>query len=222
VASVVYHDTASPNYTYVSANSFPAGTRGLWQAAEDRYKVEHTLTIAQAKKLVTEAHATGDTIQLATAAGDATQSELAQLLQQTGAQIGLKVKIDSLQPTQMSELFVNPKFRAGYDAAFSSSFNGIPNPLEPIPFEVVKGALYNYIGYSNPTVNQSVAQALRTFNPTSQSRLLLKAQSVYEQAPWWTSFLNLDEVMYLNNHLDGAMTSFAYLGRPSLAYIGAK
>jgi peptide/nickel transport system substrate-binding protein len=222
LADVVFHGTAAPNYTYVATNSFPADTRTMWDNAYQKYKTSHTLTISQAKELVTAAHATGETVQLTTLAGDATQSEVAQLIQQTGAQIGLKVKIDALQPTQYSEMFVNSKLRAGYDAAFSTSFNGIPDPLEPIPFEVTTHAFYNYVGYSNKQVDQDVAEALHTFDRVKQTQLLLDAQNIYEQHPWMTSLLSLNEVMYLNNRLGGAVTSFAYLGLPSLAYIGQR
>ena len=51
---------------------------------------------------------------------------------------------------------------------------------------------------------------------------MTQLQSVYEKAPIGTSFVDLDEVSYLNNKFSGMPTSFEYMFEPSLALIGAK
>lgn len=221
LARVVFHDTARPNYTMLATNSWPAEAKDLWQAAYGRWQSAHTLSVDQGKALVQKAGATGQTIKLATLSGDATQSQLAQLVQEQAQEVGLKVSILPLQPAQFSTLFVDPKTRENYDLALVTGFNGIPDPLELLNFEVTSTAFYNYQGYKNAQVDKLVAQATGTLDDQERNKLLIQAQDIYEKDFGTTSLLARNEVMFLNNRYSGAITSFAYLGRPALAYIGA-
>lgn len=221
LASAVYHDTATPNYTLVSTNSFDPAAKTVYQQAYAKYQKEHSLSVEQAKQIVQQAGATGKTVKLAVLAGDATQSQLAQLMQEQGQQLGLKIKIEPVQPTQYAQLFVDPKVRANYDFYFVTGFNGLPEPVEPLGFIITCKAFYNNTGYCNKQVDRLMDQARQTSDAQQRAKLVTQAQDIFEQEPSDTSLLSRNEVMYLNNKYSGAITSFTYLSRPSLAYIGA-
>jgi peptide/nickel transport system substrate-binding protein len=221
LASAVFHNTATPNYTLVSTNSFDPGAKRVYQQAYAKYAKAHTLTIDQAKQLVQKAGARGKTIKLAALAGDATQSQLAQLVQEQGQQLGLKIKIEPVQPTQYAQLFVDPKLRGNYDLYFVTGFNGLPEPVELLGFVITSKAFYNFTGYSNKQVDQLIDQARQTADAQERAKLVTRAQDIFEREPHDTSLLSRNEVMFLNKKYTGAITSFTYLGRPSLAAIGA-
>ena len=60
-----------------------------------------------------------------------------------------------------------------------------------------------------------------TADPIARAKLEIAVQQGFESSLAAESILQLDEVVYLNSKLSGAITSFAYLDSPSLASIGA-
>jgi peptide/nickel transport system substrate-binding protein len=84
------------------------------------------------------------------------------------------------------------------------------------------GGAYNYADFDGTQAMQYLNQAQETADPKARAELVVDAQSLYEQARGSTSLVTVNEVSFLNNRLGGAVTSFAYLFMPSLAYIGGK
>ncbi len=159
---------------------------------------------------------------LAVVAGDATQSQVAQVIQQSARAIGLTVRIRPMPATQFAEAAVNPAARRGIDLSSSASFGAIPDPVEQLGFTVTTGAFYNYTNWSNPQVDKLVAQARTEFDAATRTSRLVAAQKIFEPALNATTLTTQQEVLYLNDRLGGATTSFAYLFEPSLAKIGAR
>ena len=110
----------------------------------------------------------GQPIVMATLAGDATSSQIAQLMQAEAKQAGINVEIKPLQPIEYSNATVDPKARQGLDVMLAVSFNGAPNPLEPMRFDYLPDSFYNYTGYDNNVVNRRTPT--RRPAPTRSSR----------------------------------------------------
>lgn len=230
LAKVVYHEAASANYTVLNRDSwhngqFPDAAQAVWQAAYDGFEKERSgwgtgAAIADAKALATKAGYKGDPIVIGTLAGDATLSQVAQLVQAEGKAAGLSIEIKQLQPIDYSNAFVDPKARQGLDMIFTVSFNGAPTPLEPMLFNFLPDSFYNYTGYNNAEVTAAITEARKTTDLVAQSKLLVNAQSIYEKEYLTMGLVQMDELLFLNKRLGGAVASFAYLNSPALALIG--
>ena len=205
----------------LSSNSWDPDAKQQWADAYPPYEKANKLSVDQAKALVDKSGAAGAKLKLIVLGGDATQSQMAQVIQEAASSIGVTVEIVALQPTQYSDAGVNAAARKNYDLMFAVGFNGLPDPVEPVPFFVQKGSVYNYTDYSNPQVDALINKARQTFDAQERTKLMVQAQTIYERERVATSLLNKNEILFLSNKLTGATVSFPYLFEPSLARIGA-
>jgi peptide/nickel transport system substrate-binding protein len=230
LAAVAYHGAAVANYTAMNVDSWkngdtPAAAQNIWSAAYAGFEQQRSswgsaAAITAAKKLASAAGYDGAPIVLATLAGDATLSQVAQLIQGWASEAGINVQIKPLQPLAYANAGIYAKDRAGLDLLLAVSFNVAPTPLEPMQFEYLPGSYYNYTNYNDPKVTADINAARQTSNPVGQARLLVDAQSRYEAAYGSQTLVQLDEIVFLKNGLGGATTSFAYMNEPAFALIG--
>jgi peptide/nickel transport system substrate-binding protein len=220
IAKVVYNGAAIPAYALVTPSSWDPEAKELWAEAYKPFEQAGKVDPAAAKQLVEKSGYKGEPVTLGVLAGDATQSQLGQILQQSAAAIGVKLQLKSLPSSAYGDALVNPKADAG-DLITVVSFNVMPDPLEQIGFYVSKSSPYNYTGYSDPKVDQALEDAKATLDPAKRAEILIGAQKRYEAAHQFTSFVQKDEVSFLNKRLAGAPTSIEYLMTPSLAKVGA-
>jgi peptide/nickel transport system substrate-binding protein len=221
VAEKVFNGAGKADYTWLATSTWDPGALNLWRADYQSYVKENAYNLAAAKKLVADSSYSGAPITIIIPAGDTTSAEMAQLLQQSGKDIGLNVVIKPLQSIQYNQAMVSADARKGYDLLMSSSFNAVTDPLEPLGFEILPGSFYNYVNYNDPQVTALVTKARQTFDPVARSKMLIEAQRRYEAQSIGTTFVELFEVSFLNNRLSGMITSFNYMFLPSLATIGS-
>ena len=230
IADVVYHGAAEPNYTVVNVDAWrngdtPKSAQELWQEAYAPFEEERSTwgsseAVADAKKLLESTDYDGAPVVIGVPAGDATVSQLAQLIQAQAKAVGFDVKIESLQPIQYSNALVHAKDRVGIDMLVTTNFNVAPAPLESIIALYLPDSPYNHTNYDDATVTKSVETARQTLDPIQRAKLMVKAQAVYEKDYGVQTLVQLREIMYLKKGLAGATSSFAYLNEPSLALIG--
>ncbi|MDX3587140.1 ABC transporter substrate-binding protein [Streptomyces europaeiscabiei] len=220
LAKVVFNGAGEANYTNLPTSGWDPEARDIYQDAYGAYEKSNAYDVDAAKKLVDSVGAPKQPVKLVTLAGDATQSQLAQLIQQQAKAIGLTVRIQALQPLQYGSTFVDPSARKDIDLLLSVGYNQVADPLEQLGLSFRPGATYNYTGYDDPSVNSALAKAQQSDDATERAKLIVAAQKVYEAENLTTSLVGLNEVSYLSNKLSGATTSFAYMFQPSLALIG--
>ena len=221
IAKAIYHGAATPLYTYVSPTTWPNDQKDQYQAAYDSLAKERALDPEKAKELVKESGYNGEPIVLAVYAGDETQGRVSQLIQQEAQQVGLNIKIRALQPLVMSQAGYDAKKRKGLDLMYGESFNGVQDPLEPLGFTFLPDAFYNYTNFSDPRVTDDLTNARKTMDATERAKLILDAQTVYEQANVSIPIVSTNTVTFLRKGLTGAVTSFAYWAMPQMAYVGS-
>jgi len=231
IAAVSYHGAASPNYTALNKDSWSNASitseaQDVWSSAYDALESERSDwgsadAAAKAKALAAEGGYSGAPIVMATLAGDATQSQVAQLIQAQAKNAGIDVEIKQLQPIDYANAQFDPSARDGLDLILFVSFNAAPNPLEPMLFYFLPDSFYNFTGYKNAAVTHAIQEARRTTDPVEQARLLVDAQSIYEKDHLLTSLVQLDELVFVNKRIGGVVASFAYLNMPSFASMGA-
>jgi peptide/nickel transport system substrate-binding protein len=222
IAQKIYNGAAAPNLALTPPNSWsPQSARSIYAAAYNQLPGS-TPDVARAKQLIASVPNASKPIVLAIQGGDQTSINLATLIQQYAAQIGLNLQIKQLQPLDFSNLFYEPQYRKGIGLVLSSGFLDIPDQLDYLPYWIYPNSTFNWIDYKDPKVQSVVNQALATFDPQRRATLLVGAQALYMKDQIVIPILSLDEVTFLNSKLGGATTSFAYLFEPSFAYLAAK
>jgi peptide/nickel transport system substrate-binding protein len=226
LAKVVFHGAAVPSYTVAAPSAWDPEAKDQWAQAYQPYeqagkKFGSPDAVAEAKKLVSASGYTGAPVVLTILAGDVTSENIAQLVQQQGSQIGLKVKINPLTAIKFTQATYDANARGNSDLLLLSSFQQNKDPLEVTPYFTLPDQAYNYSNYSDPTVTKLMGQALRTVDPAERVALEIKAQDIYEKAYEFLTPVYANQISFLNNNLSGMTTSFAYAYTPSLALIGA-
>lgn len=222
LAKTVYQGSASPNYTLIPSNTWDPDGKSIYEAAYPEFEKANGLDVEAAKGLVSSSSYKGEPIVLATVAGDAAQTEIAQFVQQQAQLIGLKVDVQTIQPLTYSNMFYDKEARKGLDMTITNFFSQAQDPLETLASVVLPDQTYNYLGYDNATVTEKLQQAAAIENPIERSKLVVEAQAIYEPDRPQLALLNLDTVSFINKRLTGATTSLVYLFQPALALVGGK
>ncbi len=222
IAERIYHGAATANYTALATEEFDPAAKPLYQREYQKYVKANAYDPATAKRLVKSSGYAGQNLVLATLAGDETQAQLAQYIQQQAAQIGVKISIDAVQPLQFSKMGYDASARKGVDLMLALNFNGAQDPLEFLGFETGSQSLYNYTEFKDATVDADLAKAFQTFDPATRAGLVLDLQRSWEATYSATSLVGMYETSFLSGKLTGATTSFAYMQTPALALIGTR
>lgn len=220
IAKTIYAGTAQPTWTIVTPSSWDPQAKDVWAKAYEPYEKAGRMSVDDAKALVGKSGYNGAPITLAVLSGDATQNQVAQVVQESAKDIGITVDIKALQPTAYSDALADGRADAG-DLILTPSFNITTDPLEQIPYYVDPTSPYNYTKYDDPEVLGLIDKARQTLDPVARAQLLVAAQSKYEAIHEFTSLVQKDEVMFLNHRLAGAPTTLDYMFEPSLALVGA-
>lgn len=223
LAEVVFHGAAEPLYTGLTPRTWPNDHIAEYQEAYDRWATERQFDIDRATELVANSTYDGTPLLLGIAAGDDTTNRVAQLLQQQAKKAGIEIEILELQPLEAEQAAYDAEFRASLalDLQMGSSFNAAQEPLEPIGFTFAAGAPYNTTGFDDPRAQEFIVQARQTLDGDERIGMMIELQEIIEEDSAVVPLLSLHTVTYLNNNLGGAITSFAYMSMPAMAYIGA-
>ncbi|MEV5827965.1 ABC transporter substrate-binding protein [Spirillospora sp. NPDC052242] len=221
IARVVFNGAAQPNFTQLTPVTWPTAERGIYQPDYDKWRSARSYDVEAAKQLVEESAYDGRELVLAIQGGDQAASRIAQLFQQQAKAIGVKIKIQSMQPLVFDQAGYDAGKRKGIDLIYSASFNSQQNPLEPLGFDLLPDQPYNYTEYDNPQVTKLLEEARSSFDAKERAQLIVKAQEIYEPQTGMISLVSTNTATFLNNRLTGAVTSFAYWSMPQMAYIGA-
>ena len=210
------------NSVYEGAARMPrwlsnAGTFGYGRSVFDKAYASSpvsTQDIAEARKLVRQAGATGKTITIGTT------SQLPVYAGDTGAwqaaaqAIGLKVALKSVPAQDFIEFFVDPKFRAGIDAVPGVAFGDSADPASLLSQIVLPGGFQNFDNFNDPAITAALERARSTANPDQRAALVAKAEKLTaEQLPWIPD-VEPDTVLVLSKDLTGAVSSTAYMYSP--------
>jgi peptide/nickel transport system substrate-binding protein len=170
--------------------------------------------IAEAKKLVQQAGATGKTITIGTS------SQLADISADTGAYqaaaqaIGLKVVLKSVSAQNYINFFTDPKARAGVDGFLTVNYGDYADPAALLATLVLPGGSQNYTGYNNPKITAAMEQARSTANPDKRAALVAEAEKLAAQQLPWIPDVQPTTLLLLGKGLTGAVSSFAFMFAP--------
>ena len=173
-----------------------------------------THNVAEAKKLVKQAGATGKTITFGTSSQIAAAAELTAAYQEAAETIGLKVVLKSVSAQNYVNFATSPQARAGIDGFPTASNGDYADPAGLLAEVVLPGGLANFDNFSDPKITADLEQARTTANPDKRAALVSQAEKLTEQQLPWIPDVEPVSLLLLAKDLTGAVASFAAMFSP--------
>ncbi len=215
----VYKGAAQLPRTLANPGTWGYG-RSVFQSAWNALP-EPKQNLAEAKRLVQQAGATGKTITLGMSSQLNNINTEAVMFQSAGRQIGLHVNLKSVSAANYINFFVDPKARAGIDGFFTVNYPDYADPAGLYSTLVMPDGSQNYDGFSNATVTRLMNQARGTADANQRATLVAQAQKIIVQQLPWIPVADPDSILILNRKLTGPASSFSYMFAPWIAGLGA-
>jgi peptide/nickel transport system substrate-binding protein len=149
-----------------------------------------TQNLAQAKKLVSQAGATGQTITIGMSSQLSDIAAVAGAYQSAAQAIGLKAKLYSVSAQNYINFFTDPKARAGVDGFLT----------------------INYGDYADPAALLSTI--VLPADPAQRASLVAQAEQLAAKNLPWIPDVQPTSVLITSKNLTGAVASFAYMFAP--------
>jgi peptide/nickel transport system substrate-binding protein len=221
ILQAVYKGAGQPARALASPGSW-GYSKDVFQTAFDKAGAP-AVDVAQAKKLVAAAGATGKTVVFATSGELNNFNTVANAYRSAAQSIGLKPKLKPFSAQAYGTLFTDPKVRATIDGFFTVWYSQFGDPgggLYATLFLPGQGS--NYSGYSNPDVTRLLDAARATPDDGKRADLTVKAQDIINRDLPWIPNVSPDTVLIMNSKLSGALVSSAYLHAPWADKLGGK
>ena len=129
--------------------------KSVFNAAYDSSPVL-TQNIAEAKKLIQQAGATGKTITIGTSSQLANLAAVTGDYQAAAQAIGLKVVLKSVSAQNYINFFTDPKARAGIDGFLTVNYGDYADPAALLSTLVLPGGSQNYTNFNNPKITSDL------------------------------------------------------------------
>jgi peptide/nickel transport system substrate-binding protein len=170
--------------------------------------------LAEAKKLVQQAGATGKTFTIGTSSQLANIAAVTGDYQAAAQAIGLKVVLKSVSAQNYINFFIDPKARAGIDGFLTVNYGDYADPAALLSTLVMPGGSQNYTNFNNPQITAALEQARSTANLDKRAALVAKAEKLTMQQLPWIPNVQPTSLLLLGKGLTGAVASFAYMFAP--------
>ncbi|MCX4553724.1 ABC transporter substrate-binding protein [Streptomyces sp. NBC_01387] len=201
--------------------------RGAWaltpkKKADEYFKQlpEPVYDVAAAKKLITEAGATGHKVTVVTSSMTPEISVVANAVQAAGKQIGLDVRLKAVAPDAYTSIFVDPGARKGLDLVITNGYDNTPDPLEFYQY-LRTGDFGNYGNWSNAEFDALFDKANAEPDPARRAELTAELQRITVRELPIIPLYEAPYSVFLGNRISGAATGIAQLYYPWAATIGA-
>jgi peptide/nickel transport system substrate-binding protein len=193
------------------------GTFGYGQQVfTNAYDGSPTLTqnLARARKLVSEAGATGKTITIGMSSQLSNIAAVAGAYQSAAQAIGLKAKLHSVSAQNYINFFTDAKARAGVDAFLTVNYGDYADPAALLSTIVLPGGSQNYSDYNDPHTTALLEQARGTADPGKRAALVAQAEKIAASQLPWIPDVQPTSLLITSKKLTGAVASFAYMFAP--------
>jgi peptide/nickel transport system substrate-binding protein len=178
--------------------------------------------LAQAKKLIQQAGAAGETITIGTTSQVPSIASATGAYQQAAEAIGLNVKLDSVSADNFINFFTSASARKGVDGFITVNYGDYADPAALLATIALPGASQNYDNFNDPQLTALLQQARGTANADARATLVAKAEELAAKELPWIPDAQPTSVLMLNSGLTGAVSSFAYMFAPWADNLGGK
>jgi peptide/nickel transport system substrate-binding protein len=176
--------------------------------------------IAAAKKLISQAGATGKTLTIGTSSQLSDIAANAGAYQAAAQAIGLKVRLKSVSANNYINFFIDPKARAGIDGFLTENYGDYADPAALLATLVLPGGSQNYDGYDNKQIVDLMNQARTTGDANKRASLIVKVEQLAIKDLPWIPNVQPTSLLLMNKTLSGATASFAYMFAPWADHLG--
>jgi peptide/nickel transport system substrate-binding protein len=208
----VYMGAALPAKWLTNPGTFGYGTATLDQL----YDAAPTLTqnLAEAKKLVQQAGATGQTITIGTSQEITGISYETGVYEQAALAIGLKVAFKNVSAQDFVNFFTDPNFRKGVDMFPTTNYGDYAGPEGLLETVALPGGSQNYDNFNDPKITKLMDESRSTANPATRAKLMAEAEQEAAVTLPWIPTCQPTSVTVLSAKLTGVTTSFSYMFAP--------
>lgn len=219
IAKTIYDNAADPLYKVTGP--------GMWGYAKSTFDASYQTfvkpaDVTAAKALLAQAGANGKTLTYGYPSGDPTSVQLATVLQQEAAQIGLTLKITGLPNEQYGSLFSDPNARKPFDLFMTKNYVELPEPYQMDSLYGSSKGATNFSGYANANVDESLSQAAQTSDQAARAKLVLSAEDQLAKDLPSIPVVQPRAVVFQNSKITGAPLTFSFMTSPWAAAIGGK
>ncbi len=200
---------------------------GTWGFARDDFQQAYTAidkaagSVDEAKRLVKEAGAPSQPINIAVTNSQAEMPIIGAELQRAAQAIGLQAKLTSLPADGYNALYSDANARKGIDLIFSLWQTDYPDPTQIYQYLDSRN-FFNLAAWSNPDFDAALDASRATNDPSRRAAALIKAQQLEVADPTWLPIYTPYNAVFLRKGLTGAPTVAVQLIYPWAAMIGGE
>lgn len=198
---------------------------GTWGFSRNDFQQAYTAIaktdggVEEAKRLVKEAGAPSEPINIAVTNSQAEMPIIGAELQRAAQAIGLQAKLTSLPADGYNALYSDAKARKGIDMIFSLWQTDFPDPTQIYQYLDSRN-FFNLAAWSNPKFDAALGASRATGDPSQRAAALIKAQQIELDDPTWLPIYTPYNAVFLRKGLTGAPTVAVQLNYPWAAMIG--
>lgn len=188
-----------------------------WNALPDTSVVN----VDDAKKLVEEAGATGQTVRIGMSSELNALAVTAGEIQRAAESIGLKAELVSLSAAAYITFFIDAKARETVDGFLTTNYPNYADPLGIYATMIAPTGSQAYNGFDDPAAVQLVADARAEADDTKRAEKVVELQTIITEQNLWIPLVAPTNVLIMNKNITGAPSTFMYMFGPWAAYLGA-
>ncbi len=201
--------------------------QGTWGYAPDVFKAGYDALpalepdLAKAKDLINQAGVAGQTIRIGTSSGTAAINAEALAYKAAAEEIGLKVTLDDVSPSNFINFFIDPKASASVDAFPTTNYGDDADPASLYKTLALQGGSQNFSNWTDPSVTASLEAARSEQDPAKRAQDVVDAQKVITEQMVWIPTASPNSVLVMHKGITGPPATFSYMFGPWAVYLGA-
>ena len=201
--------------------------QGTWGYGQEVFKTGYEALpalepdLAKAKDLITQAGVAGQTIRLGTSSGSNAINAEVLAYKAAAEQIGLKVTLDDVSPSNFINFFIDPKASASVDGFPTTNYGDDADPASLYKTLALQGGSQDFSNWSDPAVTAALEAALSEQDPAKRAQDVVDAQKIITEKMVWIPTASPNSVLVLHKGITGAPATFSYMFGPWAVYLGA-
>ena len=201
--------------------------QGTWGSAPDVFKTGYEALpaldpdLTKAKDLIAQAGVAGQSIKIGTSSGTAAINAEVLAYKAAAEQLGLKVTLNDVSPSNFINFFIDPAAWGSVDAFPTTNYGDYADPSALYKTMALKGGSQDFSGWSDPAVTTALEAARSETDPAKRAQHVVDAQKIITEQLVWIPTASPNCVLIMHKGLTGAPSTFSYMFGPWAVYLGA-
>ncbi len=180
-----------------------------------------TPNLEEAKRLVEEAGATGQTVRIGMSSELAVISGEATEFQRALESIGMKGELVSVSAANYINFFIDPAAREAVDGFFTVNYPNYADPFGIYVSMIGPDGSQSYNGFADQAAVDLVAAIRTETDDAARAALVIELQAIIADEVLWVPIVAPTNVLIMSKDITGAPSTFQYMFGPWAAYLGA-